>query len=92
MHSAVAIHALGEKLCPDEAVFLNGDFMQNLKYGRSLLYEVPGGNQVDGLPPAASNATRKNAGRSEANIFVAKPGFKFNIHEMYLSELNKDSK
>ena len=23
-----------------------------------MLYEVPGGNMVDGLPPVASNATR----------------------------------
>ena len=36
-----------------------------------MLYEVPGGNLVDGLPPAASNATREKAGQERAKLFVA---------------------
>ena len=54
MQMGVAIHALGGTLCPNIAVLRNGNLVQNFIYSISLLCEVPGGNQVDGLPPAAS--------------------------------------
>ena len=78
MQRGVAIHALGGKLWPKEAICkttissesqlilaARGRILAHLDrllpnrriYGFtpfSLLYEVPGGNQVDGLPPAAS--------------------------------------
>ena len=55
MQRGVAIHALGEKLGPDIAKRKSTIFMNKCWSGTSLLYEVPGGNLVDGLPPAASN-------------------------------------
>ena len=60
MQSMVAIHALGGEPGPKVAVRFPNMFLQHVlsiyKLLESLLYEVPGGNQVDGLPPAASNA------------------------------------
>ena len=37
-----------------------------------LLYEVPGGNQVDGLPPAASNEHREKAGPDQSKTICGK--------------------
>ena len=37
-------------------VLRNGNFVQNPIYSTSLLCEVPGGYQVDGLPPDAINS------------------------------------
>ena len=58
MQSLMAIHALGEKLWALQ-VFHETQFARifnNLCFlsKTSLLYEVPGGNLVDGLPPAPS--------------------------------------
>ena len=37
-----------------------------------LLFEFPGGNLVDGLPPVAhNNATREKAGQERAKLFMA---------------------
>ena len=54
MQSFIAIHTLGEKLWPENA--MSGTLFYDHMFFclKSLLYEVSGGNQVDGLPPAAS--------------------------------------
>ena len=54
MQRGVAIYALGEKLSPEIAMLIMTEFYENSIYEVSLLYEVPGGNLVGGLPPAAS--------------------------------------
>ena len=54
MQSFIAIHALGEKLRPNQAKLGTTCFMKMFGVAKNLLYEVPGGNLVDGLPPAAS--------------------------------------
>ena len=54
MQRGVAFYALGEKLGPDIAKWNIARFMYRCWICASLLYEVPGGNLVDGLPPAAS--------------------------------------
>ena len=55
MHNLIAIHRVYEKLGPDIAIRLCTTIMHVFLSDTSLLYEVPGGNLVDGLPPAASN-------------------------------------
>ena len=55
MQSVVAIGSLGKKLCCIQ-VFLGVSYHgEYVEIKVSLLYEVPGGNLVGGLPPAASN-------------------------------------
>ena len=54
MQRGVAIRALGEELGPEEATCRRPCFYDVSFAQISLLYEVPGGNLVDGLPPAAS--------------------------------------
>ena len=43
---------------------------------QSLLYEVPGGNQVGGLPPSAGNVPGDIAAVLEAKLRVASASFK----------------
>ena len=59
--SFIQIRSLGEKLGPNKAKWFENikQFSRNFKKyqyfaSQSLLYEVPSGNQVDGLPLAAS--------------------------------------
>ena len=40
-----------------------------------MLYESPGGNQVDGLPPVAHNATRVKGPGLRPSIYVARGVF-----------------
>ena len=54
MQNLVAIHRVYEKLGPDIAIRIYITIMNAFLSDASLLYEVPGGNLVDGLPPAAS--------------------------------------
>ena len=54
MQSGVAIYALGEELGREEAKIYATVLMHTKFFSASLLWEVPGGNLVDGLPPAAS--------------------------------------
>ena len=54
MQRAVAIHALGEELGRDKAKLSITLLVRKSCFCASLLYEVPGGNLVDVLPPAAS--------------------------------------
>ena len=70
MQRGVAIHALGGTLCPKEAVLQNDIFVQNFIHFMSLLCEVPGGNQVDGLPPVASTRAGYRDARFGRNICV----------------------
>ena len=55
-----------------------------------MLYEVPGGNLVDGLPPAASNATREEGRALGPNIYVAEQVFKRDVLAIHLSDLYKN--
>ena len=43
---------------------------ENTQEHSGLLYESPGGNQVDGLPPVAHNATREEQAPLRANIWL----------------------
>ena len=54
MQRGVAIDILGEELGPNIANGISKRFRESVFDGICLLYEVPGGNLVDGLPPAAS--------------------------------------
>ena len=49
----------------------------------------PGGDQVDGLPPAPSNATGDEERPKEANIFVARGCFKHVVLRIQTSEFNE---
>ena len=55
MQNLVAIHRVYEKLGPDIAIRIHTTIIHVFLSDTSLLSEVPGGNLVDGLPPAASN-------------------------------------
>ena len=51
---------------------ISAGFCTNLRISRiygwtSLLYEVPGGNQVDGLPPVASTTGEGRIGSAQKN-------------------------
>ena len=54
MQTGVAIHTFYEKPGPNIAIRIHTIIMNIFLRDMSLLYEVPGGNLVDGLPPAAS--------------------------------------
>ena len=49
----------------------------------------PGGNQVDSLPPAPSNASREEHRQLGANIFMAKACFKHDVLRIVLSDLDE---
>ena len=55
---------------------------------RSLLYEAPGGNLVDGLPPAASNAPGVEGVSLKANKCMARPVFKPDVLRILLSDFD----
>ena len=44
---------------------------ENTQEHSGLLYESPGGNQVDGLPPVAHNATRVKKPGLRPDIYMA---------------------
>ena len=57
--------------------------------GGADLRVIPGGNQVDGLPPAPSNATRMKRPGLRPNIYVARKVFNRDVLEILLSDLYK---
>ena len=58
----------------------------------SLLYEVPGGNQVDGLPPAASNGGWEDCSPLGRRLCMANAVFFCHVLMIHLSELLHISK
>ena len=54
MQNIVAIHKVYEQLGPDIAIRICTALIHVFQSDTGLLYEVPGGDLFDGVPPAAS--------------------------------------
>ena len=89
MQRGVAIYALGEELDPNIAKWLKHNFCKPSFGEQSLLYEVTGGNLVDGLPPAAHHATGAEQAPLRPNIFMAWRCFNRNVLAIHSSDLNE---
>ena len=57
----------------------------------TLLYESPGGNQVDGLPPAQSNARGERNWLLRLKLCMASRVFKCDVREILTSDLDKNA-